>query len=73
MREAQVQISGRKEPGYPTVNHRVPFTTLDDLIIKIDALIEELDWRKVDVCIEDENQFNESEAKRLDVECIQLV
>ena len=73
MREASVQISGRKEPGYPTVSHTVQFSEVDDLLIKIDALIENTDWRKVDVAIQDEDQFSGDEANRLEDEFISLV
>lgn len=62
-RTVDIQISGRKEPGYPTLSFSINFTTAQDLVEKIDNIIEtETDFGKVDVSIDDYDEvLNESE------------
>ena len=48
-----IRIAGRKEAGYPTTSHSVKFD--GDLTVfesKVDRIIEDLGYRKVDVYID---------------------
>jgi len=67
-RTTGVQISGRKIPGYPTSTFKVSFDSIDDLLIKIDKLIEQTDYGKVDVAVD--GDFSKEETKRLQAEWI---
>lgn len=73
LRETIVYISGRKIPGYPTVHFNVNFTTVDDLLKKIDFLIEGTDYGKVDVCLSNEEAFTKEEAEHLEKEWITFI
>ena len=55
------------------MSYRVEFTTVDDLIKKIDEKIDETGFGKVDVYLEDEDQFKEEEVGKLEEEFIQMV
>ena len=55
------------------MSYRVEFTTVDDLIKKIDEKIDETGYGKVDVYLEDEDQFKEEEVGKLEEEFIQMV
>lgn len=70
LRETTVYIAGRKIPGYPTVHFNVQFTTLEDLLKKIDFLIDGTDFGKVDVCLTNEDEFTDEELKKLEEEWI---
>ena len=70
-RSIWVTIHGRKEPGYPSVTFTVIFENVEQLVAKIDKLIEEeTDFRKVDVYLEDDSIFDDSEIERLELENI---
>lgn len=70
-RSTWVTIHGRKEPGYPSVTFTVIFENVEQLVAKIDKLIEEeTDFRKVDVYLEDDSIFDDSEIERLELENI---
>ena len=70
-RSIRVTIHGRKEPGYPSVTFTVIFENVEQLVAKIDKLIEEeTDFRKVDVYLEDDSIFDDSEIERLELENI---
>ena len=71
-RKAHVTICGRKEPGYPQIKTEVEFDTIDNLIIKIDKAIEETDFRKVDVYIENNSDLTDEEIERLENEHIMI-
>lgn len=72
-RNIYVQISGRNEPGYPTTSHEVTFEKVEDLIEKIDLLIEQTGFRKVDVVADDQDEvLNEEEIETLEVHDIFL-
>jgi hypothetical protein len=73
LRQTKVYIAGRKVPGYPTVSFDVTFTTVDDLIKKIDFLIEGTDYGKVDVCVTNEEDFTEEEVQKLEEEWITFI
>jgi hypothetical protein len=70
LRETTVYIAGRKIPGYPTVHFNVTFTTVEDLLKKIDFLIDGTDFGKVDVCVTNEEAFTPEEIKKLETEWI---
>jgi len=70
LRETTVYIAGRKIPGYPTVHFNVTFTTVEDLLKKIDFLIDGTDFGKVDVCVTNEEAFTPEEIKKLESEWI---
>ena len=70
LRETTVYIAGRKIPGYPTVHFNVAFTTAEDLLKKIDFLIDGTDFGKVDVCVTNEEAFTPEEIKKLESEWI---
>ena len=70
LRETTVYIAGRKIPGYPTVHFNVAFTTAEDLLKKIDFLIDGTDFGKVDVCVTNEEAFTPEEIKKLETEWI---
>jgi hypothetical protein len=72
-RIATFRVHGRKIEGYPSMSYRVEFTTVDDLIKKIDEKIDETGYGKVDVYLEDEDQFKEEEVGKLEEEFIQMV
>jgi hypothetical protein len=70
LRETIVYIAGRKIPGYPTVHFNVSFTTVEDLLKKIDYLIDGTDFGKVDVCVTNEEAFTQDEIATLEKEWI---
>lgn len=74
LRTTTVTISGRKLPGYPTVTFETQFNSIEDLIMKIDDLIENQapDYGKVDVVVEDIG-FTLDETNRLEEEWISVV
>jgi len=53
LRTVDLLISGRKEPGYPQHHFNIAFTSIRDLLKKVDAKAEELDYQKIDVIIDD--------------------
>ena len=68
-RNVNVMICGRKDPGYPSLNFHVKFETADELIQKVDKLIEEqTDFRKVDVYLDDDSIFTPEELALLEKE-----
>jgi hypothetical protein len=69
-REALVTIHGRKEEGYPGHSFHFIFKSVEELITKIDKKIEDLDYRKVDVYVEDDSQFTDEEIANLEKENI---
>jgi hypothetical protein len=69
-RNAYVTICGRKEPGYPQIKIEIEFDSIDTLIKKIDEKIEETDFRKVDVYIENGTDFTDEEMEKLESENI---
>lgn len=69
-RNTRVIIAGRKIDGYPTVNFVLEFSDVDDLIKKIDSLIDDTGYGKVDVYLEDESIFSKEEIKKLEGEWI---
>ena len=72
-RIATFRVHGRKIEGYTSMSYRLEFTTVDDLIKKIDEKIDETGYGKVDVYLEDEDQFKEEEVGKLEEEFIQMV
>ena len=54
MKTVDVQISGRKDVGYPTLSFNVTFESVEELISKIDRIIEEeTTFGKVDIVVDD--------------------
>ena len=63
-------VCDRKTEGYPRRDFTFTFESVDDLLIKIDALIENLEFRKVDVYLHDDSIFSKEEQRRLEVEWV---
>jgi len=62
-----IRIAGRKEPGYPTTSHSVVFDgDLDEFERKVDSIIDELGYHKVDVYIDSPEEFNDDELETLE-------
>lgn len=55
MKTIIVKISGRKEKNYPTSTFEVQFSNVTKLLVDIDKLIDETQFRKVDVSVDDLN------------------
>lgn len=70
MREALVTIHGRKEEGYPGHTFNFTFQNVEELVTKIDQKSDDLDFRKVDVYVVDEEQFTPEEMDKLENEHI---
>jgi hypothetical protein len=64
----KIRIAGRKEPGYPTTSHSVSFDgDLDEFERKVDEVTDELGYRKVDVYIDNPEEFTDDEIETLEV------
>jgi len=53
-RTVDLIIAGRKEPGYPQYHFNFSFTTVQDLLKQVDKRADELNFRKIDVYVDDE-------------------
>lgn len=53
-RTVDLIIAGRKEPGYPQYHFNFSFTTLENLMEKVDEKADELNLRKIDLYIDDD-------------------
>ena len=53
-RTVDLIIAGRKEPGYPQYSFNFSFTTLENLMEKVDEKADELNLRKIDLYIDDD-------------------
>ena len=74
MRKLHVTIYNRKNPGYPGYTFEVEFDSVHELIDKVDELIEQVDFRKVDVVVNDENdQLEGWEIDELEMEDIETI
>ncbi len=63
-------VCDRKAEGYPRQDFTLSFDSVDDLLIKIDAFLETLDFRKVDVYLHDDSIFTAEEQDRLEKEWV---
>ena len=73
MREVKdVQIAGRKTPGYPTYTVNFTFNTVDDLLEQIDNAASDFDFSKIDTYIDvtENNVFTDDELEKLEEEYI---
>jgi hypothetical protein len=62
-----IRIADRKGEGYPTTHHSVVFDgDLDSFEEKVDAIIDRLGHRKVDVYIDSSEEFNDDELETLE-------
>jgi hypothetical protein len=71
-RKATVTVHGRKIQGYPGVSREISFIGIKDLLGKIDKMIGDLDYGKVDVSVEDDGSFTLEEAHALEKEWVLL-
>jgi hypothetical protein len=63
-----IRVAGRKEPGYPTTHHIIEFDgDLDVFEQKVDEVIDLLGHRKVDVYIDNPEEFTDDEIETLEV------
>jgi hypothetical protein len=63
-----IKVAGRKEAGYPTTSHSVIFDgDLDEFERKVDEVVETLGYRKVDVYIDNPEEFTDDEIETLEV------
>jgi hypothetical protein len=62
-----IRVAARKVEGYPTTSHTVKFNgDIDEFEKKVDALIEELGYNKVDVYIDNPEEFNDEQQEELE-------
>jgi hypothetical protein len=62
-----IRVAARKVEGYPTTSHTVEFNgDIDEFEKKVDALIEELGYNKVDVYIDNPEEFNDEQQEELE-------
>lgn len=69
-RKATVTVYGRKIQGYPGVSREISFADIKDLLGKIDKMIEDLEYGKVDVYVEDDGSFTAEESDTLEKEWV---
>lgn len=63
-----IKVASRKDPGYPTTSHTITFDgDLDEFERKVDKLVDELGYRKVDVYIDNPEEFTDDEIETLEV------
>lgn len=70
MKNANVTIYGRKIKGYPSMSFNLKFNSIEELLKKIDKAINETEYGKVDVYVEDEDQFSYDDIKTLESEYV---
>ena len=62
-----IRVAARKVEGYPTTSHTMPFDgDIDEFERKVDKLIEELGYSKVDVYIDNPEQFTDEQQEELE-------
>jgi len=62
-----IRVAARKVEGYPTTSHTIQFDgDIDEFERKVDTLIEELGYNKVDVYIDNPEEFTEDEQETLE-------
>jgi hypothetical protein len=71
-RYVTVAISARKEPNYPTIEVAIGFSSVEELLLKIDDEIAQSRYRKVDVRVMDEKHLTSEERLFLEDNDIEI-
>jgi hypothetical protein len=62
-----IRIAARKVEGYPTTSHTILFDgDIDEFERKVDKLTDELGYGKVDVYIDNPEEFNDEQQEELE-------
>ena len=62
-----IRVAARKVEGYPTTSHTIQFDgDIDEFERKVDKLIEELGYSKVDVYIDNPEEFTDEQQEELE-------
>lgn len=62
-----IRVAARKVEGYPTTSHTIQFDgDIDEFERKVDKLVEELGYSKVDVYIDNPEEFTDEQQEELE-------